>query len=62
MKANERGQESTQFYTKFIKVSEEDSESDVHCASGLSPQSLPVTTAMDDGLVPQLRTTPQKER
>ena len=62
MKANERGQGSTHFYTKFIKVSKEDSKSDMHCASGLGPQSLPVTTAMDDGLIPQLRTTPQKER
>ena len=62
MKAYDKELGSTHFYTKFIKVSEHDTESDMYSAGGLSPQSLPVTTAVDDGLVPQLWTTPQKER
>ena len=62
MKAYEKDQGSTHFYAKFIKVSEHDTESDVHSAGGLSSQSLSVTTAVDDGLVPQLWTTSQKER
>ena len=61
MKAYEKGQRSTYFHTKFIKVSEHDTESDVHSACGLSPQSLSVKTVVDDGLIPQLWTTPQKE-
>ena len=61
MKAYENVEGSTYFHTKFIKVSEHDTEANVHSACGLSPQSLSVTTVVDDGFVPQLWTTPQKE-